>query len=299
MHDICAYGIVSASTLYRLGHGYPAAEGYAEIEASYSMTGGEAANSSIVLSRLGAGVKLDGCRLGDDESGHRVRAILENYGIDCSRLAPQRNVRTVEEVVIASGATRTIFGTYIRLQEERAWNPPAAEDIRNAKVLCLDPFLDGASRAALDLAIEAKVPVVTVDCRHDDPIAHAASAIVIAGSFLREHYGDSGLDEVFDRYCEACAGLVVFTFGDRALWYREPGCERQVFEPYRIDPVDTAGGGDAFRAGIVFGVMQGWTAARSVEFAAATAAIVCTRSPGVLNAPSLDEVESFIRSRAG
>ena len=68
-HDVYSYGVVSSSTLYTLKGAFPATEGYGEIESVHYMTGGEATNSSIVLSRLGVQVKLDGNWLGDDESG--------------------------------------------------------------------------------------------------------------------------------------------------------------------------------------------------------------------------------------
>ena len=58
--------------------------------------------------------------------------------------------------------------------------------------------------------------------------------------------------------------------------------------------VDTTGGGDSFRAGIVYALLAGWDDARAMRFAAAVAALNCTRFPGVLNSPSLNEVEAFI-----
>ena len=62
--------------------------------------------------------------------------------------------------------------------------------------------------------------------------------------------------------------------------------------------MDTAGGGDSFRAGIVFGILNGWSDRRMVGFGAAVAAINCTRFPGVLNSPALAEVEAFIEANA-
>ena len=66
------------------------------------------------------------------------------------------------------------------------------------------------------------------------------------------------------------------------------------FEPYSIDPVDTTGGGDSFRAGIVYGFLKGWDENRTIQFAAAVAAINCTRFPGVMNTPTIDEVSVFM-----
>jgi sugar/nucleoside kinase (ribokinase family) len=58
--------------------------------------------------------------------------------------------------------------------------------------------------------------------------------------------------------------------------------------------MDTTGGGDSFRAGIVYGFLEGWSDDKMVDFAAAVAAITCSRFPGVMNAPAYDEVSDFV-----
>ena len=85
-------------------------------------------------------------------------------------------------------------------------------------------------------------------------------------------------------------------FGRRPVWYSVSDEPLRHFQAYAIDAVDTTGGGDSFRAGIVFGFLQGWDEDKMVEFASATAAITCTRFPGVLNAPTRKEVSDFINS---
>ena len=295
-HDIDAYGVVSSSTLYRLANDFPAAEGYAEIADVLHMTGGEATNSSIVLSRLGASVKLDGNWLGASKSGERTKAFLSNYGIDTSRLPLRENCEGVQEVVFAAGGTRTIFGTYVRMHKEASWNTPQAEDVVGAKVVCLDPFFEQQAALVASIAFEAGIPVVTVDTRYDNPLLAHTSAVVVADSFIRENYPEANLEDLFRQYQSTTAGLVVFTFGDAPIWYARPGEALKRASPFAIDPVDTTGGGDSFRAGIVYGFLNGWDDDTMVEFAAAVAAIVCTRFPGVLNAPTLEEVSALIET---
>ena len=293
-HEVYSYGVVSSSTLYSIQGAFPAAEGYGEIADVRYMTGGEATNSSIVLSRLGVSVKLDGNWLGADEQGARTKALLSGYQVDTSRLPLKEGYQGVQEVVFAAQGTRTIFGTYGRLLEDADWNTPRDSDITQARVVSLDPFFaEPASRVAA-IANGAGIPLVTVDCRYDNPLLQDMSAVVIAESFLREHYADREPEAVFGDYQSATGGLVIFTFGDAAVWYAGPGESVRVFQPYPIDPVDTTGGGDAFRAGIVYGYLKGWDNDRMIDFAAAVAAITCTRFPGVLNAPTLDEVSDFI-----
>lgn len=296
-YDVYSFGVVSSSTLYLVAPDFPDPEGYAEIEDVQYMTGGEAANSSIVLSRLGARVKLDGNWLGADEGGRRTRELLESYQIDMSALPLRKNYRGTSEVVFAAKGSRTIFGTYARLQENEDWNMPDADELTKAKVVCLDPFFRRASLRAAEIAANAGIPVVTVDCLHDDSLLAHTSAVVISESYLRWKYPDRQFDEVFQEYRDSTGGLVVFTFGGNEIWYARPGEASKTFQPYSVEPVDTSGAGDSFRAGIVYGFLQQWEDLKVIDFAAATAAIVCTRSPGVLNAPDQSEVLKFMRSR--
>lgn len=296
--DVYSYGVVSSSTLYRVKDSFPVAEGYAEIEDVLHMTGGEAANSSIVLARLGAAVKLDGNWIGDDDGGQRTKALLDDRGIDTSRLPLRERYRGVQEVVFAAGDTRTIFGTYAALLENEEWNEPREKDITTARAVCLDPFFVAPALRVAKIASRADVPVITVDCMHDSPLLGHMSAVVIAGSFLRENYANQDIDGLFRQYQASTDGLVIFTFGDEPVRYGRAGEGPRFLQPFPIEPVDTTGGGDSFRAGIVYGVLNGWDDERAVTFAAAVAAINCTRFPGVLNSPALTEVEAFVEASA-
>ena len=297
-HAVYAYGVISSSTLYSLRGTFPAPEGYAEIDDSRYMIGGEAANSSVVLSRLGVPVKLDGNWLGDDENGRRTKALLSDYQIDTSRLPLRNGYKGVQEVVFAAAGTRTIFGTYGRLLEAAAWNIPQEFDVTSAKVVCLDPFFAIPASRVAETAFNSGIPVVTVDCKHDDPLLRHASAVVVAESYISEHYPDRDLGDLFRDYQAATGGLTIFTFGDAPVWYARPDESARYCQPYSIDPVDTTGGGDSFRAGIVYGFLAGLSDDEMVDFAAAVAAINCSRFPGVMNAPTRDEVWGFM-SAAG
>jgi sulfofructose kinase len=296
-HDVYAYGVVASSTLYTIKGEFPGPDGYAEVEDVQFMTGGEAANSSIVLSRLGVRVRLDGNWLGADAAGRRTRALLNRYRIDTSRLPLREGYRGVRETVFAARGTRTIFGTYGHLLEAGDWNVPVEDDIVRARVVSLDPFFGDASRRVAEIGFAAGIPVVTTDCRHDDPLLRHAAAAVIAESFIQGNYPDRPLGDLWQDYLASTDGLVAFTFGDREIRYGRRGSAAGTLTTFPVDAIDTTGAGDAFRAGVVYGFLQGWDDVQTIAFAAAVAAIVCTRTPGTLNAPDLDEVRTFMRSR--
>lgn len=295
-HDVFSFGVIASSTHYGIEGPFPAPEGYAEITNVSHMIGGEAANSSIVLSRLGARVKLDGNWIGADDGGRHVKSLLEHFGIDTSRLPLREGYRGVREVVFAAQGSRTIFGTYVRLLENQDWNMPVEDDIRRSKVVCLDPFFGKASQCAAEVASRAGVPVVTIDCLPDEPLVGQAAAVVVAESYLRAKFPDRPLDVVFKEYLQATRGLVIFTLGENGGWFGRHETGLQTFDAYPVTAVDTTCAGDSFRAGIVFGFLQGWGDARLVDFGAAVAAIVCTRTPGALNAPGYDETLEFMRA---
>ena len=106
--DVYSYGVVASSTLYSIQGAFPDPEGYAEIDNVHYITGGEATNSSIVLSCLGSRVKLDGNWLGASDAGRRTKTLLDGYNIDTSSLPLRPGYEGAEEVVFAAGETRTI-----------------------------------------------------------------------------------------------------------------------------------------------------------------------------------------------
>lgn len=295
--DIYAYGMVSTSTLYKLDRKfqYPEADNYAEFADWYPVTGGEAANSSIVLARLGVDVRLDGNWLGTLNQGERTLEILRGFGIDTSRLQLKSDYRGVEELVIADNRTRTVFGTYIKLfSTGRQWNEPCREDIQAAKVVSLDPFFRDESLAVSRICKEMGKPYITVDCKYDDEIAMNASAIIIAGEYRRGTYPDERTEILFCKYLENATGLVIFTSGRKDILFGRRGQVAQRFEPYKIRTVDTTGAGDSFRAGVVYGFLQNWPAETIIHFASALAAYVCETFPGVLKCPGFNELMDYI-----
>lgn len=91
MHDVYAYGVIAPSTLIELSDDDPSPGGYAEIAGVHPSIGGTA-GGAFVLARLGVATKLNGNRLGDDDSSVRTLGLLTAAGVDCSAitLEPQR-----------------------------------------------------------------------------------------------------------------------------------------------------------------------------------------------------------------
>jgi sugar/nucleoside kinase (ribokinase family) len=294
--DVYAYGMISSSTLHILKQPFPAPDGYAELERTYRMTGGEACNSAIVLSRLGVKVLLDGVWLGDTQDGRWLLETLNSFGIHTSPLRHEHGYDGVREIVISDEHSRTIFGNYIQLlNTSRQWNLPRKEHIASAKVACIDPFFGEESQLAGRYATELGIPYITIDCPYDGALAQNAAALIISGEFRDREHPQAGLLSLFAQYQQRAKGLLIFTCGSQEVLFSRKGQEIQHFPAYPVKAIDTAGAGDSFRSGVVYGILHGWNDLDTVRYASALAAMICTRFPGVLDGPTHEEVEAFIK----
>ncbi len=298
MADVYCFGHVSTGRVYRIRGSYPKPDGYAEVEEILDNYCGEATGTALVLSRLGASVTLEGNWLGDNPEGRRTLDVLTQRGIDCSGLRIEPGYHGVNEIVISDGETRTVFGRYVDLLfTTKQWTDPSPERIASAKLACVDPTFGEATLLAARHAAQAGIPLVSSDAPPDSELARTAAAMIVSPELLRREFADADWEDLFERYLGVCPGLVVFTFGPEPLWFGRD--RRRTMRPFSVEAVDTAGAGDAFRAGIIYGMLQGWPDDRTVRFACAVAGLVCTTAPGVMNSPGLSEVEAFLQRQDG
>jgi len=315
MSDVYCFGHVSTGVILRLKGSFPKPDGYAEVIETLENHAGEATGSALVLARLGASVALEGNWIGDTPACRRTLEFLQSRGIDCSGLVVKPGYEGVNEIVMSDGESRTVFGRYIDLLfTTRQWELPNVERIRASKIVCVDPSF---GEATLTVAREAKAagkPLVTCDARHDSPLAALADVNAVSNELIRREYPDAmsspaARAHLFDTYVERSPGLVVFTSGSSAVWYgRHPGApgaaaapgapeKRRELASFLVEVVDSAGAGDSFRGGLIYGILQGWSDEDTVRFACAVAALICTTTPGCVNPPTLEQVRTFLARR--
>jgi len=309
------FGMVAPSTLHLLSMPYPAANAYAEIGSTLENLAGEAVAGAWVLQRLGVQTKLDGRWLADSHRSVELLERLGNCGINCERLRVEPGYHPIEEMVIADGKTRTVLGGYIKiLFTEKQWNAPSEVDILKTDVVLLDPFLHAESNLCAQYCVQHTKPYITCDTDPMGFIAQNAFATIISEEYLIreevkllewavqagiEQGNDSHWEFIFALFARKCSGWVIFTFGEEALWFVEPGDgnrTRQYYQPKTIQLKDSTGAGDSFRAGFAYGFLQGLRGVELVTTACAVAGLVCESFPGVLHSPSEEELARRMRS---
>jgi sugar/nucleoside kinase (ribokinase family) len=300
MHTVYAYGIIAPSTLCTLEGDFPPRAGYAEIAKLAELgetVGGEAAGGAYVLARLGVATKLDGSWLSDDAASRRIVGLLADAGVDCDRLTLQEGAETLREFVFADSETRTVFGNYGRvLTGDRVWNEPSGDDIRSSRIVCLDPFLGEQSQQAAAMCVEAGVPYVTIDVPPETEMCRRATVLIVSQEYLSRTLGVTDRGDAFAAYAAECSGLVILTDGAAPVLFGHRGSKLASVTPVPVDVVDTTGAGDAIRAGIIYGLLQGQTGTELIRTGCAVAAMVCQTMPGFINSPTETELQDFLRT---
>ena len=266
------------------------------ISSHFVSCGGQVANAMAACAAFGLRARFLG-PIGNDANGRRVRDELAGRGVDVSA-AIVRDAANQFAVILVDERT----GERIVLWDRDARLALAGGDLdrslfAGARVLHLDDVdEDGAIAAAQ--AARALGMMVTSDL---DRVTGKTGALVdsVTVPIFAEHVpGALTGEEDMARALRAlrrphhtllCATLgtqgAVALVGDRVL--RAPA--------FTVDAVDTTGAGDVFRAGLIYGMLQGWAIEDSMRFANAGAAVSCTRMGAMSSVPALSDVWELIQ----
>ncbi|MCL1819075.1 MAG: carbohydrate kinase family protein [Oscillospiraceae bacterium] len=305
-HEIYLYGMVTKTNGFLLRGDFPKADDYGEVKERYTLPGGETGTAAIVLASLGCKVKLDGNYLGK-YTKDLTHDFYKRIGVDALALRYDPAYDGIEEFVMVDSTTRTNFSTFAAYFEDYwqrgiiRWNTPNEDDIRNAKVAGIDPFFDKQAILAAEYCHKNNIPYVTIDEKPDNEVIKHASIAAVSSEYIRNHISDyhtpgnekDGKIKLLKKFAEYTDALVILTGGGGTTYYGRGG-EVKEFDAYKVDVVSTLGAGDSFKAGCIYALMRGYDDDTTVRFAAAVAAVACTKFPIGLNPPTLSEVEALM-----
>ena len=274
--------------------------------------GGCAANTAIALRTLGVEAAVCG-RVGDDLLGSFVEQDLRSRGIDTSGVLRTGGYGTSKTVIIpVAGDDRRFVHTFGANAALTAGDiDPAA--FAGAEVLCVGGYLvlpalreDGLADRLRDARAHGTTVVLDVAV----PAGAALSLDVAAEVLPHVDYFVPNDDEAFaltgerdpvrqaERFLECGASCVAITLGDRGVYVRRGDWELHVDAP-PMEVVEPSGAGDAFAAGLVVGILEGWELERSVRFAAVVGASACTALGCYAGVLTREQAEAFLAAHAG
>ncbi|MBS7288254.1 MAG: sugar kinase [Candidatus Freyarchaeota archaeon] len=106
-------------------------------------------------------------------------------------------------------------------------------------------------------------------------------------------FGETGVEEIFRECRKLGVKVVGVKMGERgsALGDRSSAW---LMEAYPVEAVDTVGAGDAWNAGVIYGLIKNLSLSETIKIANATAALKCTAHGAVDGLPTLDQVKNFL-----
>jgi sugar/nucleoside kinase (ribokinase family) len=297
--DVYLFGMTVLSTIHRCASGLPFSGGYAEVSETHVCPGGEAMNAAMLLSGLGLQTALGGPAWGT-ETREVLGRYARQYGIDVSAVSLDDGYAGVRDIVLVDGSERAVLGWFGRYFSEtpRRWGEPDARAIASSRIVAIDPYFPDSSERAAELARSADKPYVTIDCPYDGALHGSSAATVISREYRAQRYPTVPDEALFTEYASRARGLCIFTAGSDSIRFGRAGGAVERFAPFLVNVKSTLGAGDTFRAGVVYGLLRGFSDRECVRFAAGLAALLCTRLPIADNVPALSEVEAFLSAQA-
>lgn len=268
-------------------------------------SGGKGANQAIAAARMGRHVAMIGA-LGDDDNGKALRAVLEGDRVDTGGIESLAGVTTgVAHVIVSdagenmimvlAGANGAVTKARVKAQTPQATVYLAQLETPVAAVA--EFFRIGKANGGLCILNTAPA------------VAQAASLfdgcdiIVLNETELASYCGqvlEEGDPEAVAKAAESLISrdgqTIIVTLGARGVVAVTKGWRRAV-AGRKVAVVDTTGAGDCFCGVLAAGLSEGLALVEALERANAAAAIAVGRSGAALAAPTLAEVEDFLRGK--
>ncbi len=287
---ITVFGTVCLDRVRRVQR-IPPIGGYVGVDSERWFLGGEAANTASALQAWGAEVRLVGNPLGHGELRTMIEAALRDRGIGYT--APEFDRQTpVCDVYLTPDGERTMFGMGF---SELDGVPAQVFEIGDSGWLAAEPNMGETARLVVRRAVGQGRPVLLMDFyqESDPPVPggcwQCSTDWVGARGDLQANR--EAVVEMARRFqCPA-----VLTDGAHGIHTAEPGGPARTLPPFPIDHVvDSTGAGDVFRAGLLYGLDQGWPWMRCLAFASAAGAKNCLHEGASEVVPTLAEIEAHL-----
>ena len=274
--------------------------------------GGCAANVAINLRLLNRSVGVVG-KVGEDHFGDFVIAELRQHGIETEYIRRSSvNSTSATAILNVHGEDRRYLHC-LGANRDFGLADLDAKVLEQARILYVGGYMAMPAFKAAELAnlfCEAKsrglitVLDVVIPAGIEDPLKQVIPALAYADYFLPNDDEARLLTGISEPLEQARAlsrynaqGTVIITQGSRgSLALRG----RQVIETpaFIMDSVDESGAGDAFAAGLIVGLLEGWPLDANLQFAAAVGAS-CTRALGCSTGVfRFDEAVAYIKTHA-
>jgi len=294
MVDLVGVGLNATDTVIPLSK-YPLRGSKVEYRNATVLPGGQVASTVVACQRWGLRTRYVG-KLGDDDAARLHREAFAHAGVDAKLIAVPGGASPQSLILVDDEGERTVL---CRRDERLILQPSELERewIVNARALHVDGFDTTAATVAAGWARAAGIPVIA-DLDEIYPgvedLLENIDYLIVSRDFPRRLMVEDDLEEALRRMQRRYGCLLAAaTLGEEGVlaWN---GKQFHHTPAYCVPVVDTTGAGDIFHAGFIFGLLQGWSLGRQLDFACAAAGLNCTAVGARGGIQPLETIENLV-----
>jgi sugar/nucleoside kinase (ribokinase family) len=304
--DVLSAGIIVADHVSSPISHLPAAGELVLADQLLLTIGGCAANVAVDLGKLGVGASVVG-RVGGDVFGRVVSDLLRERGVDVSLVQTTPDMDTSQTLIVnVAGQDRRFIHTFGANAAFRAADIPL-DRATSCRVLYLGgyllmenvlqdeliPVFAAARRAGVKTVLDVVTPGPS------DYLPRLGKLLPHVDVFLPNNHegqlitGESDAPKQAELFHRLGVGTAIVTLGDGGAVLVSKGT-RLRSGTYEVPFVDGTGGGDAFAAGYILGLLQGLDAEGCLRTGSAVGAS-CVRAIGTTTGVfTRDECDAFM-----
>jgi sugar/nucleoside kinase (ribokinase family) len=306
---VLSAGIIVADHLSAPISHLPAAGELVMAEELVLTIGGCAANAAVDLAKMGVAAAVVG-RVGDDAFGRVVREMLASHGLDTSTILETRGIATSQTLIVnVAGEDRRFIHSFGANAHFRAQDIPI-DRVRQSRVLYLGgyllmpnmthgellPLFKAAREAGVITVLDVAIPWPGDYLSRLEPLLPHVDVFLPNDHEGKIITGDPDPVSQAEIFRRLGAKTVIVTCGAHGSILVDEKVRLKA-GTYSVPFVDGTGGGDAFDAGYLCGLLDGLDVEARLRMASALGAS-CVRAvgttPGVFHRA---ECEAFMKEQ--
>jgi sugar/nucleoside kinase (ribokinase family) len=308
--DVVCAGIIVADHVAAPVDALPAAGHLVLTDQCFLSIGGCASNVAVDLAKMRVGTTICGC-VGDDLFGQFARQVLENFGVDTSGLHVAPEAATSQTLIINVKGQDRRFIHLLGANQVFAAQHFSRDLISQARLLYVGGYLlmdrlKGEDLGEVFRTAQAAGVITVLDVVTPGPadyLPRLKPVLPFTDVFLPNNdeskliTGES--DPVKQAEIFRALGVrtaVITCGGDGAVLVADSGRLRAGAFPVAF--VDGTGGGDAFDAGFICGLLEGAGPERCLALGSALGASCVQRSGATDGVFSRDQANAFLQSHS-
>ncbi|HUT74000.1 MAG TPA: sugar kinase [Armatimonadota bacterium] len=308
MPEVVCVGILVADVLAKPVDVFPERGRLTLVDRMELHTGGCAANTAVGLARVGVSTGLIG-RVGDDGFGDFYMSAMQREAVDACGIIRDPAANTSSTMVLVHGDGERSFIHCLGANAALRAQDVDLDAIAGAKVLhvagtFLMPALDGEPTARLLREAKRRGIITSLDTAWDstgrwmeliEPALPHLDYFVPSIEEARRITGADDPADIAQVLFGHGVGVVALKMGDAGCYVASRD-QRLRLPSFEVATVDATGAGDAFAAGFLAGVVEGWSLEQTARFANAVGALCVLAVGTTAGIKNMDETREFMAS---